>query len=101
MNPAGAALDVKRKKDIAYTAVLEGPENGREIFGWYLCIAKRDEPGYYQLKPGYGPYKDEEDARSHAQELNARMGLDPAEAIKIVLDSIACACRRRRRRRPR
>lgn len=76
------------KSKFAYTTVLEGPDRGRDKSGWYLGLATRDEPGYNQLKPGYGPYKNEKAAREHADELNSKLGLTSEEACLIVLSTI-------------
>lgn len=77
----------KAKSDRAYVAVMEGRREGRAS-GWYLGIAVRGESGYYQLKPGYGPYKTEAAAREHATELNARLGLDAEAAALLVLSTM-------------
>jgi hypothetical protein len=76
--------------DMAYTSVIEGPEDGgRDVTGWYLGLAVRNQPGYHQLKPGYGPYESHEAAEEHADELNAKLGHAGTSAIEVVLSSMA------------
>jgi hypothetical protein len=76
-------------KDMAYVTLLEGPRDGREKSGWYLGLAVRDEPGYHQLKPGFGPYEGEDDAKVHALSLNTKLGHDEESAFLVVLSSMA------------
>lgn len=73
----------------AYVAVLEGEKNDRSKAGWYLGIAVENDPGYFQLKPGYGPYEDERVARNVAEELNLELGLSAKEAYAIVASTMA------------
>lgn len=79
--------------NMAYTAVYEGADEGRNQAGWYLGMAVRNEAGYNQLKPGYGPYKDEQAARDHARELNGKLGHDEEKAFEIVGSTIAAQIR--------
>jgi hypothetical protein len=74
--------------DMAYAAVLEGKREGREVSGWYLGMAVKNEPGYHQLKPGFGPYEGEDDAKAHALELNERLGHDEKSAFLVILSSM-------------
>ena len=80
---------VTPKSDMVYTAILEGKEEGRDQFGWYLGIAKRGERGYHQLKPGFGPYSTQQAARDHAMELNRTLGHDEKSALLIVLGTMS------------
>ncbi len=88
----------QRKQDMAYTAVLEGPDEGRSVAGFYLALAKRGEAGYHQLKPGYGPYESEAAARNHALEMNIKLGHDERSASDVVTSSIAAQIKGKRGR---
>jgi hypothetical protein len=88
-----------RAEDMAYVAVIETEEQGREKTGWYLGIAVRGEDGYHQLKRGYGPYASKEDADAHAKELNATLGHTPKEASMLILSTMFQGPSRKRRRR--
>lgn len=96
----GSASENITAKDTAYTAVYEGPDEGRQTAGWYLGLAVRDEAGYHQCKPGFGPYVNEDGAREHARELNSKLGHSDEQAMAIVTSSIATQVRGSRRRRP-
>lgn len=80
--------------DTAYSVVFEGPEQGREKHGFYLGLAKRNEPGYHQLKPGYGPYEIEAAARLLAREMNEKIGHTERTAADVVTSSIAAQVRK-------
>lgn len=86
------------RADIVYSANYETKEDGRDLPGWYLCSVKRDDPGYYQLKPGYGPYPNEQACREEADKLNMRMGIAKKDAIDIVMSSIGAQMRQGRHR---
>jgi hypothetical protein len=73
---------------MAYVAVLEGADEGRTTNGWYLAIAVRNERGYHQCKPGFGPYVDETHARMHAKVMNKMLGNDEEAALMIVLSTM-------------
>lgn len=75
-------------RDMAYVAVIEGKGYGRERGGWYLGLAVRDESGYRQLKPGFGPYADQDDAEVAAEDLNVKLGHTPRSALEVVLSSM-------------
>ena len=77
-----------RGTDMAYVALLEGKREGREKSGWYLGMAVKGEPGYHQLKPGYGPYASKEEVEKHAEELNVKLGHTPLSALEVVLSSM-------------
>jgi hypothetical protein len=84
--PADSPLPVT---DMVYAPLFEGPDDGREVFGWYLGLAVRNKPGYHQLKPGFGPYRDEGAAREHSRALNEKLGHDEKSALLVILSSMS------------
>ena len=74
---------------LAYVAVYEDrTASTGECAGWYVGLAKENEAGYHQLRPGYGPYPNEKACRASAEQWNAKLGLSPREAIEIVASTI-------------
>ena len=65
--------------NIAATAVIH---DGAYILG----IAERDVAGYSPTT--YGPYATYDEASDHARLINERLGLEPQEALEIVLSTM-------------
>lgn len=93
-----AELTVAKAADLAFVEVLEGREQGRAEYGWYLGLAHRGHLGYFQVTNA-GRFATMAEAQAEARARNEQLGHDEITALRIVLSTLGGP--RRTLRRPR